>query len=94
MSENVNAIFRIIKHATDIKSKSIKRFGFFNNKALVNIQNIINSKEIKFADYELFFENFMEFLQKEFLDKKPVKQSHPEETFKDFTLIATIQHSS
>lgn len=89
MSENVNAIFRIIKDATDIKSiksESIKRFGFFNNKALVNIQKIINSKEIKFVDYKLFFENFIKFLQKEFLDKKPVKQSHPEETFKDFIL--------
>lgn len=86
MSENVNEIFGIIKHAIDIKSKSIKLIGFFNSKALVNIQNIINSEEIKLADYKLFFENFMKFLQEEFLDKKPVKQSHPEKTFKDFIL--------
>lgn len=82
-----NGISLIIKSAFEIKkvspkpNLSIQRFLGFD--AMQNMRNIANGLEIQVSEYKLFFEKFADFLGKEFLDKKPLKQSFLEETFRD-----------
>lgn len=84
---NTNRISEIIKRAFEVKKVSLEpdwnftRFLPFD--AVRNMRNIVNGKEIQVSEYQLFFKNFTEFLNKEFLDKESLKKSYLGQKFKD-----------
>ena len=56
---------------------------FFLSAAMKNMLKIAINKETQASDYRLFLERFKEFLDKELLNKEPLKQAYPGQKFRD-----------
>lgn len=81
-----NRIFNIIKIALETKKVSLAQniIGrLIDSKTIRNMRKIVSSEEVQVSDYRLFLEKFREFLDKEFLDKKPLKQMYDGQKFRD-----------
>jgi hypothetical protein len=75
---NTNKISETIKWAFGLKKVSLKPdwslIRFLGFDAIRNMQNIVNDKGIQASEYQLFFKNFTEFLNKELLNKELLAQ--------------------
>lgn len=88
--KEVNNVVKIIKAAFEVKNESVEENKHFTRflpfDSIRNMRDIINDKEMHVSKYQLFFEKFIAFINKELLNKELLAQLYQGEENGDFLI--------